>query len=201
MSVAVRIQIFSDIHGDMASLRRAIAVEADLYIAAGDLVTWPAPLAPCAPALGELGDRLWVMPGNNETAEQVREFCGRHGFRAFHDASIEVNGTHIVGMGYSNPTPFDTPGEYTEEELGRRLAKFAELRPQVLVSHAPPLGSDVDEAAPGLHFGSSAVRDYIRENQPSHCFCGHIHEGEGRRAVLGSTLAVNVGKRGYLLEL
>ena len=71
----------------------------------------------------------------------------------------------------------------------------------MLVSHAPPLDTGVDEAAPGLHFGSSAVRDYVREHQPTHCFCGHIHEGEGRRDLVGSTLAVNVGKRGYLLEL
>lgn len=197
----MRVQIFADIHGDIAALRRAVAVEADVYIAAGDLVTWPAPLDPCADALAHLGDRLWVMPGNNETDEQVRRFCSQHGFRAFHDTSRELGGTHIVGMGYSNPTPFDTPGEYTEEELARRLGRYARLRPQILVSHAPPKDTAVDQAAPGLHFGSSAVRDYIELCQPSHCFCGHIHEGAGRTARLGATLAVNVGKRGYCLQL
>ena len=197
----MRVQIFSDIHGDMNSLRRAVAVPADIYIAAGDLVTWPAPLDPCAAILAPLGDRLWVMPGNNETAEQVEQFCSVHGFRSFHETAHEVDGTHFVGMGYSNPTPFDTPGEYTEEELAKRLAPFAALRPQVLVAHAPPVDTELDEAGPGLHFGSTAVRDYVDAYQPVYCFCGHIHEGAGRVVKLGPTTAVNVGKPGYLLEL
>ena len=197
----MRVQIFADIHGDIASLRQAIAVDADVYIAAGDLVTWPAPLDPCGPVLAPLGERLWVMPGNNETAGLVREFCQQHGFRDFHDTAVELDSVHFVGMGYSNPTPFDTPGEYSEQELGERLEKFAKLRPQVLVSHAPPLNTDLDQAAPGLHFGSAAVLDYINAHQPSWCFCGHIHEAAGRQVRLGSTHAVNVGKLGYLLEL
>ena len=195
------VQIFADIHGDIASLRRALSVSADIYIAAGDLVTWPAPLDPCAAALVPLGDRVWIMPGNNETAEQVREFCELHGFRFFHESAIEVAGTHIAGLGYSNPTPFDTPGEYTEEEIAERLSRFAGLSPQVLVCHAPPSNTPLDEAAPGLHFGSRAVRDYIETCQPTYCFCGHIHEGAGRSVRIGRTLAVNVGKQGYLLDL
>ena len=141
------------------------------------------------------------MPGNNETADQVREFCGLHGFRYFHDAAEELAGYHIVGLGYSNPTPFDTPGEYTEDEIAERLAPFSQLSPQVLVCHAPPAGTPLDEAGPGLHFGSRAVRDYVEACRPSYCFCGHIHEGAGREIRIGPTLAVNVGKRGYLLKL
>ena len=197
----MKIQVFADIHGDIAGLRRAVAVEADVYIAAGDLVTWPAPLGPCAPTLAHLGDRLWVMPGNNETADQVNEFCVRFGFRYFHEIAFGVGQTQVAGLGYSNPTPFDTPGEYTEEQISERLSQFANLTPQVLVCHAPPFQTPLDRAGPGLHFGSKAVREYIEQCQPAYCFCGHIHEGSGQSVRIGSTLAVNVGKRGYLLEL
>lgn len=197
----MRVQIFSDIHGDIDSLRKSVAVEADIYIAAGDLVTWPAPLTPCAEVLAPLGDRLWVQPGNNETADQVSEFCARHGFCPFHEVVYEIEGTHFAGLGYSNPTPFDTPGEYTEEELAERLARFAGKHPQVLVCHAPPHETPADEAGPGLHFGSTAVRRYIEEQQPKYCFCGHIHEGAGSVGKIGATTVVNVGKPGYLLEL
>jgi Icc-related predicted phosphoesterase len=49
--------------------------------------------------------------------------------------------------------------------------------------------------------GSESVRRFIEEQQPKWFFCGHIHEAEGVEAQLGATRAVNVGKRGYLLEV
>ena len=197
----MRVQIFADIHGDIASLQRAIAAEADIYIAAGDLVTWPAPLDVCGEVLKHLGNRLWVMPGNNETDEQIKEFCDEFSFQYFHEVSWVVQGTHFGGLGYSNNTPFNTPGEYSEEELAERLARFKGLKPQVLVCHAPPLNTELDEVGEGMHFGSSAIREFIDSEQPDYFFCGHIHEAAGRLVQIGSTMASNVGKPGYLLEL
>ena len=55
------------------------------------------------------------------------KFCDRFGFTNFHGGTLEVAGKHIAGLGYSNPTPFDTPGEYSEQELAARLEKFADL--------------------------------------------------------------------------
>ena len=54
---------------------------------------------------------------------------------------------------------------------------------------------------PGLHAGSTAVRDFIEKYQPEHFFCGHIHEAEGAAIRMGKTRARNVGKAGFLLEL
>ena len=124
----------------------------------------------------------------------------RSGFADFHGASMEVKGVHFAGLGYSNPTPFDTPGEYTEDEIAQRLKPFAELKPLVLICHAPPLDTPLDRIRDGLHAGSRAVRDFIERRQPLHFFCGHIHEAEGAAARMGSTWARNVGKKGYVLE-
>ncbi|MGH9667342.1 MAG: metallophosphoesterase, partial [Bryobacteraceae bacterium] len=114
---------------------------------------------------------------------------------------LEMGGRHVAGLGYSNPTPFDTPGEYTEQELAERLEAFSKLTPLVLICHAPPRGTALDEGRGGAHYGSQAVRDFIDRVQPEHFFCGHIHEAEGVSVELGKTRAMNVGKRGYLLEL
>jgi len=54
---------------------------------------------------------------------------------------------------------------------------------------------------PGRHAGSTAVRDFIRQYQPGHFFCGHIHEAEGVAIEIGKTRARNVGKAAHLLEL
>ena len=125
----------------------------------------------------------------------------RFGLHDFHGRHFQAGKWHVAGLGYSNPTPFNTPGEYSERDLAERLERFARLTPLVLVCHAPPQGTLLDQVRPGLHAGSTAVREFIEERQPAYFFCGHIHEAEGIQVRIGNTLAVNVGKRGYLLEL
>ena len=197
----MRVQIFSDIHSDLAALERNVAVDADLYICAGDLCNWSRGLEACAEALRPLGDKLWILPGNHETSEQIADVCHRFGFHNFHCASFAKDGWHFAGLGYSSPTPFDTPGEYSEAELAAHLKAFDDLEPLALICHSPPRGTALDAAGPGAHYGSQAVRDYVDAKQPAYLFCGHIHESEGVSEQLGRTLGRNVGKRGFLLEL
>jgi Icc-related predicted phosphoesterase len=142
-----------------------------------------------------------VLPGNHESAEAIADFCAAYGFQTLHERTIEVGSYHVAGLGYSNPTPFNTPGEYSELELERRLQPFADLKPLVLICHAPPYGTALDQVWKGQHAGSTAVRDFIEKYQPEYFFCGHIHEAEGVASKLGKTRAVNAGKKGYLLEL
>lgn len=197
----MKLFIFSDIHGDHRALERAAATPADYYFCAGDLVTWARGFERCGEILKPLGGKLYVLPGNHESADQVAEFCSRFGFHDFHGRSMEMAGYHVAGLGYSNPTPFNTPGEYSEAELERRLEPFAGLKPLVLICHCPPRNSALDRIRDGVHGGSSAVAEFIRKHQPEWFFCGHIHECEGVAAALGATRGVNAGKRGYLLEL
>jgi Icc-related predicted phosphoesterase len=70
-----------------------------------------------------------------------------------------------------------------------------------MVCHAPPRETELDRIREGVDGGSHSVREFIEANQPDYFFCGHIHEAEGSRIKMGKTIAVNVGKRGYLLEL
>ncbi len=196
-----RLLIFSDIHNDVNSLKRLIETEADYYFAAGDLVNWGRGLDKMADVLKPRAGKMYVLPGNHESAHDIAAFCQRFGFIDFHGKSLEIAGTHVCGLGYSSPTPFDTPGEYSEKELASRLEPFRNLSPMVLICHAPPMNTDLDQIKPGLHAGSQAVRDFIESVQPAYFFCGHIHEAEGAVIQMGATRAQNVGKKGYLLEL
>jgi len=195
-----RLMVFSDIHNDLRALQMAMSVEADFYVMAGDLVNWGRGLDKMAPPLAAKPDRVYVLPGNHESAADITEFCERHGFHAFHGQVMEAGGMQVAGLGYSSPTPFATPGEYSEKEMTERLAKFAGLEPLVLICHAPPFDTDLDKIHDGLHGGSSAVREFIEAHQPRYFFCGHIHEAEGVVIQMGATRAQNVGKTGYLLE-
>lgn len=196
----MKILVFSDVHSDLRALARLMDVEADYYFAAGDLVSWARGLDHCGEILRRRADRVHVLPGNHESAGQIATLCRKFGFRDFHERSFEAGGYHIAGLGYSSPTPFNTPGEYSEPELAARLEKFAALKPLVLICHAPPHGTALDRVRDGVHAGSRAVREFIEKHQPEFFFCGHIHEAAGVSVRLGRTRAVNAGPQGYLLD-
>lgn len=196
-----RLLVFSDIHNDARALEKLMDIEADYYFAAGDLVSWARGLDKMGEVMKRRAGKMYVLPGNHESAADMASFCGRFGFLDFHGGTIEIAGVQVAGLGYSTPTPFDTPGEYSEQEMAVRLERFRALKPQVLICHAPPLNTPLDRIREGLHAGSRAVRDFIESEQPAHFFCGHIHEAEGVVFQMGATRAQNVGKKGYLLEL
>ena len=197
----MKLLIFSDIHGDKAALEKLMAAEADYYFAAGDLANWGRGLDALGPILQKRAERMYVLPGNHESEADIERFCRQYGFHNFHGGVLPIAGHQVAGLGYSNPTPFDTPGEYSEPELRERLNKFSGLDPLVLICHTPPKGTALDRAAEGKHFGSEAVAEFITREQPRYFYCGHIHEAAGQHAVFGRTVAWNVGKRGQMLEL
>jgi uncharacterized protein len=196
----MKLLVFSDIHNNHGALERLMDVEADCYIAAGDLVSWSRGLDRCGEILRRRADKMYILPGNHESAAAIAAFCRRFGFQDFHEQSIQLAGFHVAGLGYSNPTPFNTPGEYTEQEIELRLERFANLKPLILICHCPPLGTALDRIRNGLHAGSRSVKTFIEKHQPVYFFCGHIHEAEGASAEIGKTCGINVGQRGYLLD-
>jgi uncharacterized protein len=201
----VKVLIFSDTHGDLRSLEKVIAQPADIYIAAGDLSNFGRALDRCGEVLKPLGVRLWVLPGNHETHDQTRAFCEQFGFMDFHrqvrPLQSASGATQWAGLGYSNITPFNTPGEYSEEEIAKALEAFEGIKPLYLVVHFPPQGTKLDEFAPGKHGGSPTLRTWVERVQPKYLFCGHIHECAGRSDTVGATQCFNVGKQGHMLEI
>src|SRR5689334_19148720 len=108
-----RLLIFSDIHNDARALQKLMEIEADYYFAAGDLVSWARGLDKMGEIMKRRAERMFVLPGNHEAASDIARFCERHGFTNFHGGTLEVAGTQVAGLGYSSPTPFKTPGEYS----------------------------------------------------------------------------------------
>ena len=192
--------IFSDLHNDWRRLNQLLDLEADYYFVAGDLVSWSRGLEQAGQLLKRRAGRVYVIPGNHETESQIAAMCERFGLANLHARSIEIGGVHVAGLGYSSLTPFDTPGEYTEHDFERRLEAFRELRPLVLICHSPPKGTLLDRAGGNRHYGSTAVMSFLEKQQPAYFFCGHVHEAEGVQDRIGSTIGVNVGKTGCVLD-
>lgn len=196
----MRILVFSDIHGDLKALEKLLETEADHYFAAGDMVSWSKGLDKVGEILSRRADRVHVLPGNHESAEAIRQMCERFSLDAFHGKSFAAGGYQFAGLGYSNPTPFNTPGEYSEQEIAARLGLFGNLDPMVLVCHVPPRDTILDRTSSG-HIGSAAVREFIERHQPRYFFCGHVHEAAGQEERIGACQAYNAGKQGRLVQL
>ncbi len=85
-----------------------------------------------------------------------------------------------------------------ESDKARRILKrFGNV--DILVCHQPPYGfldksnfSGAPKEWKGKHAGSKVILDYIKKFQPKYVFCGHIHEGEGKKKI-GKTRVYNLG--------
>jgi Icc-related predicted phosphoesterase len=153
--------------------------------------------------------RFIVCPGNDDMFEVDKVIAGSDAVEVGEARVLDFDGFSMVSMGWTNPTPWNTYREAPEEKLRTRIERMVEksqdLRRTIFNFHAPPYGSNLDDA-PALDedlqpllggramrpVGSRAVRESILEHQPLLSLHGHIHEGKGTQRM-GKTLAVNPG--------
>lgn len=62
----------------------------------------------------------------------------------------------------------------------------------VVIMHNPPKDTACDLVAPGVHVGSTLLREFIETCRPLLVVCGHIHESAGIER-LGRSVVVNPG--------
>lgn len=158
------------------------------------------------------GIRCYIMLGNDDPPELARVLAER---RAVTDPEGQVipldEHCELISCGWSNPTPWQTPRECSEEELGRRIDAMMERvgrgRSVVMNLHVPPFASGLDDA-PELDesmrvqtslgqtrfkpVGSTAVRAAIERYQPVLALHGHVHEAHAARKI-GRTVCINPG--------
>jgi len=98
-------------------MNRLLDIEADMYVAAGDLTTFNRGLEKLAPVLARRADKMWILPGNHEHARDIEAFA-----RATDSTRcMEVDpARRFTSPDWAiQPTPFHTPGEDSEETLPR----------------------------------------------------------------------------------
>lgn len=203
----MRIIAFGDIHMDTGGVAHIPAIgSAEHIIVTGDITNYgssPDALSVLNRLLAA-NSSILAVAGNLDQPD-VAAYLEDIGI-SLHGRGIIVDGLGIMGLGGSNYTPFNTPYEFSEEELETFLASgFAQIKDAdnfILVSHTPPLQTNTDRLLNGRHVGSSAVRKFIEENQPLLCLTGHIHESKGEDHI-GRTQVLNPGmlKQGGYIEV
>ena len=156
------------------------------------------------------GDIPCVLNGGNDDIFEIDEVIEKSACVSFGEGrTLDLGGFHLVSMGWTNPTPWDTYREAPEADLAVRieaaLGESPDMERTIFNFHAPPYGTGLDEAPAldaGLRpvhggavmkpVGSTAVREAILTHQPMLSMHGHIHESRGVRRM-GRTLAINPG--------
>lgn len=193
----MKLLIFSDIHQDWLRLKEIVEQEAEIFICLGDFTTFGKGFEEAVEIFKSLGEKLWLLPGNSETEEQVKKTCKENAFTFFHQQVIKKGSFNLAGFGLSNPTPFNTPGDISEKEIERGLERLKNKENLILFTHVPPKGTELDLLPDGkTHVGSQTIRDFLDKEQPLCFFSGHVHENEGKIQQVGETTCFSVGKSG-----
>jgi Icc-related predicted phosphoesterase len=167
--------------------------------------------------LNGTGIKCFVTGGNDDEWD-VLSAIKREGTKslvACENEMVMVDDDHsMISVGISTPTPWNTPREVSEEELGKMIeemaAKVPDMQKAIFNFHDPPKDSTLD-TCPMLDWtkdppeqivqggqavmygaGSASVRAAIEKYKPMLGLHGHIHESQSV-ARIGRTTCINPG--------
>ncbi|MBA3364039.1 MAG: metallophosphoesterase [Actinobacteria bacterium] len=160
---------------------------------------------------------VYLCGGNDDTDEVLSALDETTTERVVNaeNRAVPLDDEHeLLTIGYSTPTPWETPRERTDEEIAEVIEKLmpsvSDPAKTVFNFHCPPLDSGLDtclkldasvwppkpviERGQPVHYGagSQAVADALANHQPTVGLHGHIHESRGATKY-GRTPAFNPG--------
>ncbi|HJZ93547.1 MAG TPA: metallophosphoesterase [Gemmataceae bacterium] len=199
----MKLLLFSDLHCNLPATQRLVELgrNADVAIGAGDFGQVRRRVRACIDVLRDLTCPSVVVPGNNESLEELRDACrGWDTVQILHGTGVTIGGFQFFGLGGGVPvTPFGSWSyDFTEDEAADLLKDFP--AGGVLISHSPPKCC-LDVTGNGESLGSTAVRDVILAKKPVLVVCGHIHACAGRTEDFHGSPVVNAGPGGVIVEL
>ncbi len=185
----MKLLALSDLHGDYSHVEsiRDKAGEVDAVLIAGDITNF-GPDEKALLLLEMFKVPVLAVPGNCDNPS-ILKVLDENAIN-LHNSIYEMGGLTFVGLGGSNPTPFNTPFELSEKKIGEYIGTLLSgLRGRiVLLSHAPP--RNTTDKLPHGNVGSEALARYM--GRFDLIVCGHIHEARGIVHVNG-TCVVNPG--------
>jgi uncharacterized protein len=177
--------------------------------------------------LGKTGVSCYISPGNDDTFDIDPVLSSSSYVVNPEGRVVSIDPDHeMITLGYTNHTPWNSPREVDEDELGRKIEGMAadvkNMKSAIFNIHVPPINTVIDKApmvdknlkvvvkgnqVQVISAGSSAVRKAIETHQPLLGIHGHIHESKGI-VKIGRTLCANPGSeygegilRGFLTHL
>ena len=150
--------------------------------------------------------RCFVSPGNDDEFEVDEVIRRAKAVELGEGRVVDIDGFSMISSGWSNPTPWNTHREESEDKLTVRIDAMAKQIPDLSkaifnlhsksgLDEAPAIDADLKLLHGGRALrpvGSTAVREAIERYKPLLSLHGHIHESKGA-VKIGKTLSINPG--------
>ncbi len=198
----MRILAFVDTHSDQKVLIRLAKLakkgKAELLVCAGDISIFGTDLRQVVKSM-DIGLPMLIVPGNHEDAADIDNATkGMKWVKNLHMQSTVVGDVLFLGCG---------GGGFSHElrDFTYVLRKFAEKikaheGKSIVVTHAPPFKTKLDFIS-GYSTGVKEMRKLASQAHPDYWICGHLHENEGRMDKIGSTVIINPGRKGLIIDI
>jgi len=154
------------------------------------------------------GISCYISPGNDDRFSIDPILDASEFVKNPEGKNVKIDAAHeMITLGWSNPTPWNTPRECPEPELEKKIdelvSQVANVKNSVFNFHCPPHNSQLDMAPKiestalvaatyNVPVGSTAVRQAIEKHKPMLGLHGHIHESRGLVRI-GPTVCLNPG--------
>ncbi len=189
----------SDMHNleeDLVVLK-AKSREVDFVICAGDIGVFGSGLSSALSEMNSWGVPVFVIHGNHEDNQETKEICDSlENVTFFHGSVTNFKDLSLIGWGGGGFSLQDKGFERFIQGL-----KIEDFSRSILVTHAPPFQTCLDETQPGVHVGCESIKQFIIKNKPLIAVSGHIHETAGVVCNLNDIVLINPGPEGVIVEL
>lgn len=187
----MKLLALSDFHGDYSHVAAILenAGDFEAVLIAGDITNF-GPDEKALELLEMFKDPVFAVPGNCDNPSLLKVLDENKNTINLHNSFHIMGEFTFMGLGGSNPTPFNTPFELSEKKIGEYIGTLLSRSRgrNILLSHAPP--RNTTDKLPHGNVGSMALARYL--GRFDLIICGHIHEARGIVKVNG-TCIVNPG--------
>ena len=201
MAKKLRILAAGDIHGDSKVSKklaeRAEKENADLVILCGD-ITSPRETKDIIKPFKDKNKKVLIIPGNHESFATIDFLANLYDIKNLHGYSIKCGDIGIFGAGGADVGLSSLSDSEIFSTLKKANSDLKGIERKIMVTHMHP-ASSLSELS-GFE-GSPAIKRAIKEFKPSILIHSHIHEAEGMEETLEGTRVINVGKKGFMIEL
>ncbi len=191
---------FVDMHGNIKAFEeiKKKSKDADIIVCAGDVSMFESNIRSIFQKFSQLKKPMLMIHGNHESPGTMKQLCSNFDNILFiHRALYTLHNVQFIGYGGGGFSVTDDDFENFMKKVMKNIDKKKKV---VLVTHAPPHGTNLD-IINGSYHGNKSVRNFIKTNKVDIAVSGHLHECAYRTDTLNKAMLINPGPKGRFIEV